>query len=227
MRSRIRRFLAWEEDNTGAWRFHGRGSGEAPDADVTACAATVILQGPRRKPHPRAQLQIHSLTGLRADSLTQDPIASANALRFLSLMGEPAHDLLDRVLGALNNGETLRPSGRYAHPLSFLFCLARAYRYAHLPQANETAERAIAEVLGYWRESPDFGGPLGAALGLNALADFDYTGPEMIACGQYLLQSALARGGWNYAPFLCDRGGAPAWTTAAAMAALARSGAGR
>ena len=120
MRARIRRFLLWEEGNRGGWRFNGRNSGAAPDADTTACAAAAVLQAPRRKPHPRHRthgglLRKHLTAGNGGDG---DVITQVNTLRCLALIGEPVDDVVDGVLTALRGaGETgaggpLRASAR-------------------------------------------------------------------------------------------------------------------
>jgi hypothetical protein len=228
VRSRIRRFLLWDEGNEGGWWFNGRASGMPPDGDTTACAAAAILQAPRRKPSPRWR----SHTGVVLthvdghDDGGCDFITRVNILRFLALIGEPVDALAAAVVAALRRRETAS-TGRYAHPLVTAFCVARAWAHAALPGRAEVAELLVPELLGRANETPTLGGPLGAALALNALLDLEYTGPETIALGQYLLDSALPRGGWTYGVFLENGGGAPAFSTACAMTALAHSGVGR
>lgn len=46
LRTRIRRFLAWQEEADGTWRFHGRASEIDPDAATTACAAIAVSCDP-------------------------------------------------------------------------------------------------------------------------------------------------------------------------------------
>jgi hypothetical protein len=222
VRNRIRQFLLWEEGNDGGWRFHGRGSGIHPDVDTTACAAAAILQAPRRK--PAARWRAH--TGMLAERNGSDLTARVNALRFLALIGEPTEELAAEVVDAIRSNGT--PAGsRYAHPLILPFCVARAWAHGALPGRESVAQLMIPKIVDYAKDDPTFGGPLGAALALNALLDFEYAGPETIAAGRYLLESALPRGGWVYGPMLESGGGAPACTTALAMTALARSGVGR
>jgi hypothetical protein len=228
VRSRIRRFLLWDEGNEGGWWFNGRASGVAPDGDTTACVAAAVLQAPRRKPSPRWR----SHTGVVMthvdghDNGGYDFIARVNILRFLALIGEPVDALAAAVIAALRRRDTAG-TGRYAHPLVMAFCVARAWAHAVLPNRAEVAELLIPDILSRANETPDFGGPLGTALALNALLDLEYSGPETIALGQYLLDSALPRGGWTYGAFLENGGGAPAFSTACAMTALAHSGVGR
>jgi hypothetical protein len=228
VRSRIRRFLLWEEGNEGGWWFNGRGSGVGPDGDTTACVAAAVLQAPRRKPSPRWRTH----TGVVMTHLDGqgnggcDFIARVNILRFLALIGEPVDTLSASILAALRRHDTAA-TGRYAHPLVAAFCVARTWAHAALPGRAEVAELLLPDLLARAKETPDFGGPLGGALALNALQDLEYSGPETIALGQYLLDSALPRGGWTYSAFLENGGGTPAFSTAVAMVALAHSGVGR
>jgi hypothetical protein len=227
LRSRIRNFLCWEEDSSARWRFNGRGGGDF-DSDTTACCAAAVLQAPRRKPHATSQRQVEALVRdgvLRREAL--DPIARVNILRFLTLMGEPAGGLLEDLVSDLRGNNFHPETDRYSHPLSFAFCVARAWAHTDLPCVREVQQMLINRILALAGEMPRVGGPLGTALALNALLDLGYTGSEIVACGQYLLSTALPRGGWIYAPFLARGGGSPACTTAFAMAALARSGVGR
>ncbi len=222
VRSRIRRFLSWEEGNEGGWCFHGRASGIGPDLDTTACAAAAIAQAPRRKPGTRWQAHAERLL---ADSALSngnvDLIARVNILRFLALIGEPTAGMQEEVLAALRSGE-LATGSHYASPLVLHYCVARAWAQAALPGRGAVAELLVPRIVETMSEDP-----LGTALALNALIDLEYWGPETIGAGQSLLETTLPRGGWGYAPLLENGGGAPACTAALAMTALARSGVGR
>jgi hypothetical protein len=231
VRDRIRRFLLWEEENAGGWRFNGRTSGIDPDGDTTACVAAAILQAPRRKPSPRwrshTDVVMAHAGGNGNGNGRCDMITRANILRFLALIGEPVGAISADVLEELRRADGSSGNSRYVHPLVDAFCVARAWAHAALPGRAEVAELLVPRILDHGRETPDFGGALGTALALNALLDLEYAGPETIACGQYLLDSTLPRGGWAYSAFLENGGGAPAFSTALAMTALARSGVGR
>jgi hypothetical protein len=228
VRSRIRRFLLWEEGNEGAWWFHGRASGAVPDADTTACVAAAILQAPRRQPSLRARRHAAVATAyLEEHDGRGDFMARVNILRYLALIGEPVDELSAAIVDALRRRDASVRSTRYANPLVIAFCVARAWAHAGLPGRADVAAVLVPGILGFADETPNFGGPLGTALALNALLDLEYSGPETIAGAQYLLDSALHRGGWAYAAFLENGGGAPALSTALAMAGVARSGVGR
>jgi hypothetical protein len=230
VRNRIRSFLLWEEGSEGGWWFNGRGSGLAPDVETTACAATAVLQAPRRKPSPR--WQAHASTVLPhgdAHNGNGDLIARVNILRFLALIGEPVEQLASSVLDALRERDAASTNGRYVQPLVVPFCVARAWTHAALPRRAEVTDLLVPGILRHGQENANFGGVLGTALALNALLDLEYSGPEIISGGQYLLETTLPppRGGWAYAAFLENGGGSPAFTSALAMSALARSGVGR
>lgn len=220
VRNRIRTFLMWEEGNEGGWCFHGRGSGLGPDLDTTACAAASVTQAPRARPAPRWQSHTDTLLAGGGDLTTQ-----VNTLRFLALVGEPTAELEERILATLADaGDAPPATTRYEHPLTLPYCVARTWAQGHLPNRARVAELLLPRILEQL-QTPD--GALTTALALNACIDLDYRGPEMIAAGQHLLEVVLPGGGWGYAPFLEDHGGAPAVTSAFAMTALARSGVGR
>jgi hypothetical protein len=222
VRSRIRTFLSWEEGNEGGWCFRGRASGIGPDLDTTACAAAAIAQAPRRKPAARSQTHAERLlAGAALSNGNADLIARVNMLRFLALIGEPAAVIQAEVLAALRSGEIVTGS-RYTSPLVLHYCVARTWAQAALPGRAAVAELLVPRILDTMSDDV-----LETALGLNALIDLEYWGPETIGAGQRLLEKMLPRGGWSYAPLLEDGGGAPACTAALAMTALARSGVGR
>jgi hypothetical protein len=225
VRSRIRKFLLWDEGNEGGWRLHGRASGAGPDPNTTACAAAVVLQAPRRKPSPRWR----SHTGALREGFNGQAslLARVNTLRFLGLIGEPSAALAEEIVAGLRAWDFKSANAQDGHPLMLAFCVARAWAQASLPGRGEVAELLAPHILASVNEHRDFGGPLGAALALNACVDLDYWGPETIAWGQYLLEAALPESGWAYAPLLEHGGGSPACTSALAMTALTRSGVGR
>jgi hypothetical protein len=227
VRSRVRRFLLWEEGNDGGWYFNGRASGAAPDSETTACAAAAVLQAPRRQPNSRWRSHAALAAGRLAGGDGIEFVGRVNVLRYLALVGEPVEALAASVVDALRRRDESLASRRYAHPLVIAYCVARAWAQTGLPGRADVAEVVVPGILGLANDGPDFGGPLGTALALNALLDLDYSGPETIAAAQYLLDSALERGGWTYGAFLENGGGSPALSTALAMAALARSGVGR
>jgi hypothetical protein len=221
VRDRIRAFLMWEEGNDGGWRFRGRASGLGPDPDTTACAAASVTQAARGMSMPRWQAQTETL--LRSHGA--DLVSEVNILRFFALIGEPTAALEEKILASLTDGELRSASERYGHPLVLPYCIARAWAQGGLPGRGRVAEVLIPHVLAAVQEDGD--SVLGTALALNTWVDLEYRGPEVIAAGQHLLETVLPRGGWGYEPFLEDAGGAPAATSAFAMAALARSGVGR
>jgi hypothetical protein len=227
VRSRIRRFLLWEEGNGGGWWFNGRASGGGADPDTTACAAAAVLQAPRRQPSLRWRAHAAMAAGPLNDHDAVDFAGRVNVLRYLALIGEPVEDLAASVVEALRRRDASLTSRRYAQPLVIAYCVARAWAHARLPDRHDVAAILVPAILDLGNETPNFGGPLGTALALNALLDLEYSGSETIGAAQYLLDSALPRGGWNYGAFLEHEGGAPALSTALAMSALARSNVGR
>lgn len=223
LRRRVREFLAWQEGNTGAWRFYGRGSGVPPDVDTTAAAATALLDGRRRtlrRPWVRHVGALAEIEAQRADLTGR--AASANALRLLALVGEDVDSRVDALVRQA--GEPLASgAGHYATPLATAYCTARAWTQAHLPRRDELEALLLPQVLALQEPGGGFGGPLSTALGLSALVDLGYRGPEVRRARAALLGLVGAWGGWAFEPFLPGGGGSLACSTALAMGILART----
>jgi hypothetical protein len=225
LRRRVRAFLAWQEEPDGCWRFFGRGSGEAPDADTTAVAAAALLDLPRRTMRRPWARHAGALAALApAPDLPADLTAAANVLRFLALVGEEVGDRIDGLLARLR-GPLGPGSHRYASPLAPAYALARAWTAAHLPRRDELAALVLPRVLALQGADGRFGGPAATALGLSVLHDLGHRGPEVARAVAALLGLLGARGGWAFDPLFRDGGGSLACSTALAMSALARAGA--
>lgn len=223
LRRRVREFLAWQEGNTGAWRFYGRGSGVPPDADTTATAATALLDGRRRtlrRPWVRHVRALAEIEAQRADLTGR--AASANALRLLALVGEDVDSRVDAIVRQA--GEPLASgAGHYATPLAPAYCAARAWAQARLSRSAELAALLVPRVLALQDERGGFGGPLSTALGLSALVDLGHRGPELQRARSALMALVGAWGGWPFEALFPGGGGSLACTTAFAMDVLART----
>jgi hypothetical protein len=223
LRRRIRRFIAWDESCDGTWRFFGRTCGVAPSADVTACAAAVLLDSRRRTARRPWERHVAALARLAPTEAPPDLAAAANVLRFLALVGEDVGGRIDALLHAAARRRPGGPQAHYASPMAVAYCLARAWSQAHLPRRDELAARLLPWVIERQQDDGGFGGPLSTAFGLTLLLDLDHRGPQAGRARAALLRCIGAWGGWPYEAFLADDGGSLACSTAVAMAALARA----
>ena len=224
LRRRIRGFVAWDEGCDGSWRFFGRTSGIAPDADTTACAAAVLLESRRQTLGRPWERHVAALARLDPEAQTLPGIAAAaNVLRFLALVGEEVDGRIEALLRAAARIRPGQAPGRYANPLAAAYCLARAWSQAHLPRRDELAARILPWVLARQQDDGGFDGPLSTALALTLLLDLGHRGPETGRARKALLGRIGAWGGWPYEAFLDEHGGSLACSTALAMAALARA----
>ncbi len=247
LRKRMRALIAWQEDAQGTWRFFGHGSGVAPDAATTACAATVLLE--RRAHVPARQWQAHaqalrrfrSADGLyfsrvegngRGDSgmngdgkriIRIDRIVNANVLRFLALVGGETIELVKYLQDELAGESLERGSPEYPNPLCFFYVVARAWQQAYLPEQDHVSRALTPHLLSLQADDGSFGGPLSTALALSTMLDLHFVGAALERTRQALAQCAQPWGGWGYEDFLSNGFGSPAWTTALAMSALARA----
>jgi hypothetical protein len=238
LRRRIRAFLAWEEHCDGTWRFFGRASGVPADADLTARAATVLLETPLRTPKRRWQRHVDALARLRApDGLFLGPlppsreapprgfdlVGNTHALRFLALVGEDVDGLVDVLKRELAHSAPGESSGRYPGVLGFFYALSRAWSQGHLPFMEILSDRLLPRLLGLEIDDGDFGGPLSTALALAALLDLKSPASHVQRVRRALLRRLLPQGVWAYQAFVYGAGGSPSWTTALALSAVARA----
>ncbi len=245
IRRRIRAFVAWQEEANGLWRFFGQGSGLAPDAGTTACAAKTLLEGARVGSRDRPARHVHALKRFRSPqgpyftwmddgrggySWTDaqgrpvvgfDRVVNVQVYRFLVLAGEDVSDLAAYLWHEAASGDAQGGSPYYANPLSFFYILARTWRQVQLPGRAELAHLLVPRIAGLQSETGGFGGPLSTALALSALLDLEYRGPVLERARRALLDSALPWGGWQYENFVGGHG-SPTWTTTLAMLSLAR-----
>jgi hypothetical protein len=235
IRSRIRRFLAWQESARGAWGFFGLGSALPPDIDTTACAAAALLDAPiaRRERDierpARMLLQFRERSGRfdsagsrgsRPEAVTAEirTVGTANALRYLALAGMET-DGLEIVLR-----EELGSGDRGRHRMAFLFALARAFRAANL-DIGTIAAAAAGEAIERYLPGSRFAGPLTTALAMHVLLDLNYEG-EALTGGRDALAAILEPMAGRRMEGLADPNcGSAALTTALAMTALARASA--
>jgi len=224
LRRRALRFLAWPQSSDLRWRFHGLGSGLAPDADLTAMAGTALVEvRGRDRAHDWSQ-QTASIRSFRredglygdAESHVERLIASANVLRYYALTGEMVEQLEYLLDHQLKQG--IRGNNRIA----FLWTLARACRQGHLALLTASGNRIVAELLDYQESNGSFGGPLSTALAMHALLDFEYEGPELLTGRDALLNWLDPIYGRRYEGFGHNGCGSSAWTTISIVTALAK-----
>lgn len=233
LRRRALRFLAWQQSADLSWRFHGSGSPLAADPDLTAVAATALVDVRGRDRAFDWSLQTARIRafqchdGLYGDGRARGDlpsesadalrfVASANVLRYYALTGE-ASEPLERLLedhASRRNGAGCR--------IEFLWALARACRHGHLSLLERVRESAVRQILERREAGGGFGGPLSTALAMQALLDFEYEGAELQAGREALLQRLDPVHGRRYEGYGHDGCGSSAWTTIAIVTALAR-----
>lgn len=232
IRSRIRRFLAWQESAWGAWGFFGLGSGLPPDIDTTACAAAALFDAPLAKRKRDIERPARMLRQFRQRSGWLESVGSrssrqeeveaetrsvgtANAFRYLALAG-----LETDGLGAVLREEVGHGDGS-RHRMAFLFALVRAFRAANL-DLGTIAAATTSEVIEGYLPGARFAGPLTTALAMHVLLDLNYEG-EALLRGRDALAALLGPMTGRRMESLADPNcGSTALTTALTMSALAR-----
>ncbi|HKE29629.1 MAG TPA: hypothetical protein VKB88_45080 [Bryobacteraceae bacterium] len=230
IRRRALRFLAWQQSADLSWRFHGLGSALAPDPDLTAVAATALVDVRGRDRMFDWSLQtarIHALQcpdGLYGDGGARGEIAplsidalrlvaSAHVLRYYALTGGDSEPL-ERLLEDRVSREECRTD--------FLWALVRSCRHGHPHRLARVHENIVRQLLARQDSNGSFGGPLTSALAMQALLDLEYEGPEIRSGGDALIQRLDPVQGRRYEGFGHDGCGSSAWTTIAIIKALAR-----
>ncbi|MDQ5822906.1 MAG: hypothetical protein M3441_01675 [Chloroflexota bacterium] len=246
VRRKIRKFVAWQEEAGGRWRFFGRGSGTDPDVDDICCAAAIMLQAPgaggeeRRTRYVNAVFSYRGEGGrfytyvnrdLRAYSWMDeqgrpivgfDRVVNANVLRFFGLAGVAADELVAYLLDEARSGDFRVGSPDYPNPLTFFYMMARAWRQADLPDIEGVAAQLVEPLLEMQAEDGSFGGPLSTGMALSALLDLDYTGEALDKARHALLHQMSAPGHWGYEDFFINGFGSPPWTSSLALSCLGR-----
>jgi len=232
IRRRIRRFLAWQQSADGTWRFLGRGSSLPPDRDTTACCALVLLdrigvnsEAAAKRLEP-ALRRLRESAGLSSRSHSCDAapewdevldwIASINVLRFAILACGDAEPLAQEL------------ARRYAEPglapvVSVLYVLGAARRQCGLPGFEPVRSSVVDALIQSQTPEGTFGGALATAMGLTALLDFGYAGPEIESAAGWLqsyMDSSSAGLTEAFCGPLC---GSPAFARAVAIGALSRA----
>jgi hypothetical protein len=230
MRSRIRRFLAWQESVWGTWGFFGLGSGLPPDIDTTACAAAALFDAPivRRKRDSerpaRMLLQFRQPSGWLESAGSRSggqenaetrAVGTANAFRYLALAGVET-DGLDAVL----RDEADRGDGG-RHRMAFLFALVRAFRAANI-DLDAIAAATTSEVIESYLPESRFAGPLTTVLAMHVLLDLNYEGEALLRGRDALAVLLEPVAGRRMESFADPNCGSAALTTALTMSALAR-----
>ncbi len=246
VRRRIRRFVAWQEEAAGRWRFFGRGSGLDPDVDVTSCAAAIMLEVAGPGSEERRDRYISSVFSYRGEGgrfysyvnrdlrgyswmdeqgrpiVGFDRVVNANVLRFFGLAGVEADELMTYLLDEARSGDFRIGSPDYPNPITFFYMLARAWSQAYLPDIEGLAAHLVGPLLEMQAEDGSFGGPLSTGMALSALLDLGYTGEELGRARRALLLRMLAPGHWGYEDFFINGFGSPPWTSALALSCLGR-----
>lgn len=245
IRKRIRAFVAWQEEANGMWRFFGRGSGIDPDVDTTACAAMVLLEGAVGKlgqwqKHVNALNEFRSAEGLYFSYVNLarrgytwmgpqgepllgfDRVVNANVLRYLAHVGEATDTLVNYLWNEAAGTDMLAGTLDYPNPLCFFHATARAWHQGDLPERDRMRRLLVPPLLEMQAEDGGFGGPLSTAMALSALLDLGHDGPALDRSAQWLLAHTEPHYGWAYEDFFVNGFGSTVWTTALAMASLAR-----
>jgi hypothetical protein len=250
MRSRIRGYLAWQQESSGYWRFFGRGSGIDPDVNTTIYASLALQEGYQGRHLGRRARELDTVQSFRAvhgkyytfyrpgyggygwmdpngrPMQGFDRVVNADVLRYLclaGLTGDPDTEILVKYLWEeLTTTREEDGTPLYPNPLSFYYSLARTWRETGLSGLTELADEMMPHLLRLQGDDGDFHGPLSTALGGLAMIHLDYLGSELQTTRRAILRGLQPNGGWEYEDFIIDGFGSPALTTALSMAFLAR-----
>jgi hypothetical protein len=250
VRRNIRGFLIWQQEAAGWWRFFGRGSGIDPDVNTTVCAATALLESYGSRSLPRWERQLAVVQSFRAPSgrfftfqrraaggygwmddagrpvVGFDRVVNTAVLGWLTATGQAdrphARQLADQLLEEAASGDLRDGTVLYPNPLSFLYGLSRVWAQGNLPGRARLADVVVPALLRHQGKAGDFGGPLSTAMAATALLELGYSGPERQRARLAVLRALRPHGDSLYEDHIADSFGSPAWTTALAMAFLAR-----
>lgn len=224
IRSRVRRFLAWQQAADGTWRFHGNASGSSPDLATTACCAAVLIEGSTPSTldaarYTRGFACCSDYASLLRGSDSQDAagyVGILDAIRSLALAGGDAERLASV---ALQNWQ------RNGAPMSFplAFAAARAWAQTRISSLADVASMAHDFVTSAQQPDGGFGGPLSSAIGLNVLMYLEGQSDKIENAATAVLQVLNSPPSRRMEALLGQQCASPALTTAFAVCALLRA----
>lgn len=248
LRARIRAFLLWQQEESGWWRFFGRGSGIDPDAATTACASVAVADTHGSRSLPRWERQ-HDVVIAFADGtgrfstflrpgfggygwmdgtggpvLGVDRLVNMEVLRFLALTRFPdpavVADLAAWLGAEIATGDLLVGTPLAPNPLTFVFVAARTLAQTGLP--GEGVVAPLRAALSSLEGRPGLDGPLSAAMRATAMLDLGVEPRASERARLAVLRAVRPAGGWGYEDFVIHGFGSPALSAALSIAFLAR-----
>jgi hypothetical protein len=243
IRAGIRRFLTWQEEADGTWRFYGRASTLDADAASTACVALALLRAnatglsTSRRVHVLARFRAacgryytfatHDGRGYR--SISEDgrketgfsPGANAHVARFLTAAANQTTEPIDYLRTTIIDGGLERNSAEYADPVCEAHAMGLALVEAALPESDQARRIVVPWLLKRQREDGSYGGALITALATLTLIDLGYEGEGVSAAAESLLRTMSPQKEWDYDPYLKGGHGSGPFTSAYALSALA------
>jgi hypothetical protein len=220
MRSRLRTFIAWQEESNGTWQLFSRESGVGPDAGATACAAAALF---RTYPADRRLNNRHVPVMERFLDAPLSLSDEANVLRFLVLAG---YDADDRIASfrtkLLSEDAPSRDETTILHFFAVAYTIARAWRQAALPGRDEVAGHLVPQILSLRQADAEFGGQLQYALAASSLVDLGCSASPLREVAMDLIPLFTGSEPWSAQPFLTLEVGSAAVTMAIAISALVR-----
>lgn len=161
---------------------------------------------------------------LGSDQLMEKSVdwpAQANALRFLTFVGEDQSWLAAQILSAISTPSIISNID-CPTPLFGLYTIARAWCHCTLPDMELLRSLIVPQVLSQQESAGNFGNTLDTALGICTLQELDYRGTECTSAIEWLVTRIQTQTRWEYD--LCCHGSmsSPAYSATLSLLALAR-----
>ena len=216
---RATNFLLQERDDTGYWRFFGKGSGIPPDLDDTCCALSALyiygvdldfetISTSLLRYRDNEGIFYTWLIDLYSDDGENenyanyiDWVVNANILFFYSLLKKPLPEVVDYLCRIVKEKVFINGSRYYNSSFSFAYCVSRIYAYSNAKRLQSTKPIIKGYLLDTQNNKGGWGNSLEDAMATVSLINLGVKGKRLEKAINNLLSLQESDGGWPIAPF--------------------------
>lgn len=201
--------LLQEREDSGYWRFFGKGTELAPDVDSTACAlAALHLNGTEMDYDSAADalLEYRDAGGRMVTWIWDQPncvdwAVNANALYFFAMIERAFPAIEDYLCHVIRSGKFLDGSEYYRSPISGLYFFSRLCVGRPIEKFRSVVPVIRDYLLPRQSDHGGWGNPLEDILAATTLINIGWRGKEIRKAVRHVLDQQQADGGWPEAAF--------------------------
>lgn len=204
-------YIAQERDESGFWRYFGKGSGIGPDLDDTAYALLALQNHSQSEQTMQELLHRRNRDGIFLTWINELPspmaencidwVVNANVLLIFYSIGIEMKEVKHYLLRVLSEGLFTERTRFYPSPITFLYSLSRLLPYWQ----GEGYEDLIISSLkaNLPREAVELSS-LHKALSISTFLNCRYSAPALVELVAALAQEQEQDGGWKISSFFTE-----------------------